>query len=287
MKIKAYQLHAFTQRIEGGNPAGVVLDAGGLNDAQMQELACAIGFSETAFVMTSDIADFKVRFFTPSAEVDLCGHATIAAFSLLLQKGMLQGGEFTQETKAGKLKIRVKGNTIYMQQTMPQFFEIIEGKHLLGCLGIDRNDLEGKLPIQAVSTGLKDIFVPLKNEETLRNLKPDMDKIEEISKKYDAVGLHVFVVSDDTDITAVCRNFAPLYGIPEESATGTSNGALACYLHKYGILTGIQEEAAFKQGIYMNRPSMIKAKLTIENGKLQEIWVGGEALIFGENSYLI
>jgi predicted PhzF superfamily epimerase YddE/YHI9 len=78
-----------------------------------------------------------------------------------------------------------------------------------------------------------------------------------------------------------------LYGIPEESATGTSNGALACYLHKYGILTGIQEETAFEQGIYMNRPSMIKAKLTIENGKLQEIWVGGEAVIFGENSYLI
>jgi PhzF family phenazine biosynthesis protein len=287
LKIKAYTLNAFTQSIEGGNPAGVVLHAEELNHMQMQRLAGTIGFSETAFVMSSDKADFKVRFFTPSVEVDLCGHATIAAFSLLLQKGMLQGAEFTQETKAGSLKIRVKGNIIYMQQALPQFFEIIEGEQLLSCLGIDKNDLEDKLPIQAVSTGLKDIFVPLKKEETLKNLKPDMDKIEAISKRYDAVGLHVFAATNEPGITSICRNFAPLYGIPEESATGTSNGALACYLHKYGVIKEINEEISFKQGIYMNKPSVIKAKLMIKNHKLEEIWVGGEAALLGENSYLV
>lgn len=287
MKVETYKLNAFTQSIEGGNPAGVVLNADKLSEVQMQRLARLIGFSETAFVTTSEKADFKVRFFTPSTEVDLCGHGTIATFSLLLQKGMLEGVEYTQETKAGMLKIRVKGNEIYMQQLMPQYFEIIDREEIVGCLGIDKNDLEDRLPIQVVSTGLKDIFVPLKSEKILQGLKPDMYKIEAISKKYGVVGLHVFATANNTDKTAVCRNFAPLYGIPEESATGTSNGALACYLYKYGVLTEDSNEAIFQQGIYMNKPSEIRAKLDLNDDKLEAVWVGGEAVFIEKRLHQI
>lgn len=281
MKVNIYKLNAFTQRIEGGNPAGVVLKADKLSEAQMQQLAGVIGFSETAFVAASDVADFRVRFFTPSAEVDLCGHATIAVFSLLHQLGAIQDGEYTQETKAGVLKIRIKDKTIFMQQAIPQYYEIIDGVELLNCLGIELNDLDEKLPIQAVSTGLKDILVPLKSETVLKNLKPDMAKIEEISKKYNAVGLHVFSVASEAN-KALCRNFAPLYGIPEESATGTSNGALACYLHKYGMITLPEKQIIFEQGMYMNKPSMIKARLVVQNNQLTEIWVGGESVLLEE-----
>ena len=287
MKVEVYKLNAFTKSVDGGNAAGVVLHADELSEMQMQELARVIGFSETAFVKSSEIADFKVQFFTPSAEVDLCGHATIAAFSLLLQKGMLQGVEYTQETKAGNLKITIKDNEIYLQQLMPRYFEIIDKEEIIDCLGIKINDLDDMLPIQVVSTGLKDIFVPLKSEKILRNLNPDMDKITEISNKTGVVGLHVFAISKDRNITAVCRNFAPLYGIPEESATGTSNGALACYLYKYGVLTEDTMEARFQQGIYMNKPSEIIAKLCINSGKLVEVWVGGEAVLIGESTYQI
>jgi PhzF family phenazine biosynthesis protein len=285
--VEAYVFNAFTQSIKGGNPAGVVLNAENLSEVQMQQLAGTIGFSETAFVTSSDKADYKLRFFTPNAEVDLCGHATIAAFSLLLKKGMVQAGEYTQETKAGILKIKINNNTVYMQQSMPQFFEIIDGEELLSCLGIDKIDLESNLPIQVVSTGLKDIFVPLKNEQLLQNLKPDMAKIEAISKKFNVVGLHVFAADSNTSKAAICRNFAPLYGIPEESATGTSNGALACYLYKYGRLINAEEEAIFQQGIYMSKPSEIRARLVVIDDKLQEIWVGGEAVCTGASLYQI
>ncbi|HUV84084.1 MAG TPA: PhzF family phenazine biosynthesis protein [Methanosarcinales archaeon] len=287
MKVEVYKLNAFTQNIEGGNTAGVVLNADELSEIQMQELARLVGFSETAFLTISEKADYKVRFLTPSAEVDLCGHATIATFGLLLQKGMLPGVEYTQETKAGILKIRVRGNEIYMQQLMPLYFEIIDREEIIGCLGIDKNDLEDKLPIQVVSTGLKDIFVPLKREEILQNLNPDMDKIEAISKKVGVVGLHVFTAANNADKTAVCRNFAPLYGIPEESATGTSNGALACYLYKYGILKEGSKDAIFQQGIYMNKPSEIIARLDLKDGKLEAVWVGGEAVLIGKRLYQI
>jgi PhzF family phenazine biosynthesis protein len=287
MKVEVYKLNAFTRSVEGGNAAGVVLNADELSDVEMQGLARLIGFSETAFVSASEKADFKVRFFTPSAEVDLCGHATIATFSLLLQKGMLQGVDFLQETKAGNLKIRVNGNEIYMQQLMPQYLEIIDKEEILDCLGIDKDDLEDKLPIQVVSTGLKDIFVPIKNKKILQCLKPDMDKIEAVSKKAGVVGLHVFATANNTDKTVVCRNFAPLYGIPEESATGTSNGALACYLYKYGILTEGSKAAIFQQGIYMDKPSEIIAKLVINDSKLEAVWVGGEAVFIGKRLYQI
>ncbi|OGO76768.1 MAG: phenazine biosynthesis protein PhzF [Clostridiales bacterium GWB2_37_7] len=286
MNVKAYKLNSFTQNIEGGNPAGVVLHAEELNEAQMQKLAELIGFSETAFVTKSETADFRIRFFTPCAEVDLCGHATIAVFNLLHQRGFLQEGEYTQETKAGILKIRIQNNTVFMQQAMPQYYEIVEGEELADCLEIDINALEDKLPIQAVSTGLKDILVPLKNEEYLANLKPNMKKIEELSKKYNAVGLHVFAISN-ADKKTICRNFAPLYGIPEESATGTSNGALACYLHKYGVITENNKEIIFEQGIYMHKPSIIKAKLDVQNNALVEIWIGGDAVLLEEELYII
>ncbi|WP_434289976.1 PhzF family phenazine biosynthesis protein, partial [Clostridium botulinum] len=87
MKVKAYTLNSFAKCIEGGNPAGVVINADDLSEDNMKKVAGIIGFSETAFVMNSDLADFKVRFFTPNEEVDICGHATIATFSTLLSQG--------------------------------------------------------------------------------------------------------------------------------------------------------------------------------------------------------
>jgi PhzF family phenazine biosynthesis protein len=286
MKVETLKVSAFTRNIDGGNPAGVILKAGELNEIQMQRLAGIIGFSETAFVTASDVADLGVRFFTPCAEVDLCGHATIATFSMLRQTGVLQDGEYTQETKAGILKIIIQDKSIFMQQAMPRYYEIIQREELLSCLGIDLNDMDDKLPVQIVSTGLKDILVPLKSEAALKNLKPDMKEIEEISKKYNAVGLHVFAAALDSE-KFICRNFAPLYGIPEESATGTSNGALACYLHNYGIITNSDKEIIFEQGLYMNKPSVIKARLVLQDNILAEIWVGGEAVLLEENIFQI
>ncbi len=236
MIVKAYKVSSFANRGNGGNPAGVVLNSDELTEAQMQNLAKIIGYSETAFISESEVADFKVRFFTTNAEVDLCGHATIAAFNLMQQKKLIKQGSYTQETKAGVLKINIKASTVYMQQTLPRFYEKIYAEELSDCLNIACTDFGTRMPIQAVSTGLKDILVPVKNNNILEYLKPDMKKIEEISKKYQATGIHVFALNNDPKSVAICRNFAPLYGISEESATGTSNGALACYFINMDIL---------------------------------------------------
>ncbi|MDF2521743.1 MAG: PhzF family phenazine biosynthesis protein [Clostridia bacterium] len=287
MDIIAYKLSSFAKDIYGGNPAGVVLNSGLLTEEQMMSLAKTVGYSETAFISKSDRADFKIRFFTPNSEVDLCGHATIAAFSLLKQKNIIGLGEYTQETKAGVLRISIHEDAIFMEQNRPQFFEIIPTAELCGCIGINSDEFDQTIPAQVVSTGIRDILVPVRDEETLRNLKPDMQEIEKISIKYNVTGLHVFAINHNSESTAVCRNFAPLYDIPEESATGTSNGALACYLYRYGRLNAPLDGINIEQGSFMNRPSIIKAMLKIKGREIKEVWVGGKALIIGEDSYQI
>lgn len=112
METTVYTLTAFSKAVNGGNPAGVVLDADFLSEHEMQKIAAEVGFSETAFVQKSENADFKLRFFTPCAEVDLCGHATVAAFYLLAYKGLIEVGEYSQETKAGILKVENHQNGI-------------------------------------------------------------------------------------------------------------------------------------------------------------------------------
>ena len=122
MKIQVHTLNAFAKTENGGNPAGVVLNASDLSDEQMLEVAKKVGFSETAFVQKSDNADFKVKFFTPSAEVDLCGHATIATFYLLGNKQVIQPGDYKQETKAGILNIEIlHDGSVLMDQNTPIF----------------------------------------------------------------------------------------------------------------------------------------------------------------------
>lgn len=279
--VEVYTLNSFAKAENGGNPAGVVLSAEELNENQMQKIAAEIGFSETAFVSMSNKADFKVRFFTPNGEVDLCGHATIAVFSFMAQKEIITKGIYTQETKAGILNVEIRDeNIVMMNQTSPEFYNIIDKKEIAQSLNICQDNIVSQIPIQVVSTGIKDIFVPIKDIETLKNIKPNLNQIEEISRKYDVTGYHLFTLETENNSTAHCRNFAPLYGIPEESATGTSNGALSCYLYKYGKIKEEQlENLIFEQGYSMKKPSEILVELRVNGEAVIEVKVGGSAKI--------
>lgn len=280
MKIKSYKINAFAKTIEGGNPAGVVTDADLLSEDDMKKIAGILGFSETAFVMKSDAADYKVRFFTPNEEVDLCGHATIGTYSTLLSKGLIKSGTYTQETRAGILNVEVKeDSTIMMNQTSPKFCEMVDAKEIADSLNTSVDNIRRDIPVQIVTTGLRDIMVPIKNIDILNSIKPDFDKVSEISKKCKVVGYHLFTLDSLYHSNAYCRNFAPLFDIPEESATGTSNGALACYLFKQGIVSsGSCENMIFEQGYSMNLPSEILVSLNVVDDEIKEVKVGGKAL---------
>ncbi len=263
-----------------GNPAGFVdLRGEGLDADKMQAIAKMVGFSETAFIETSKEADFKVRFFTPSDEVDLCGHATIGLFSGMYQLGLIPAGSYQQKTKAGILKVQIgEDASVLMEQAKPIFGETIVDADVAKSLSLTEDDLSETLPCQAVSTGLLDLLIPVKDLSVLSRIVANDALITEVSKRYGVVGYHVFAIDEvsENGIKGQCRNFAPLYAIPEEAATGTSNGALAAYCKAYnigGIGAVLKSTYTFRQGIEMNCPSEIRAQID-EKGR---VWVGGIA----------
>lgn len=282
-KITVYLLKSFGVDEAGGNPAGVVLEAGDLTDEQKKLISKKVNFSETAFIENSNKADYKVRFFTPTEEVDLCGHATIATYSLLFQKQLLSPGIYTQELKAGVLGVEMQADgLVIMKQSQPQFLEYIAPEDIAEVFG-QRLEINGLRP-QIVSTGLADIMLPVSSREKLFSLKPNFKKMSELNKRTSSVGIHVFA-RDTINPKAVahCRNFCPLYGIDEESATGSSNGALACYLYQHGALNDQSLNAMqFEQGFSMGKPSNITVSLEVNEGEITEVKVGGKAVLFGE-----
>lgn len=280
MKLNVYTLNSFAKTKEGGNPAGIVINADSLSEEEMRKVAAVLGFSETAFVLQSNAADFKVRFFTPNEEVDLCGHATIATFYAMSSLNLLKQGKYRQETRAGILGIEIHNdNFVMMDQSIPVFSEIIDKDEVADSLNISTSQISEDLLVQVVSTGLRDIMVPVRNIEILDAIRPEMNKVKEISQKYNTVGYHVFSLESLHSANAYCRNFAPLYGIPEESATGTSSGALGCYLYRYGKIN--EEQASniiFEQGYSMKKPSEIRVSLMVKGNEILEVKVGGSAM---------
>ncbi|WP_437178285.1 PhzF family phenazine biosynthesis protein [Candidatus Izimoplasma sp. ZiA1] len=272
-----YRLSAFPKNNEGGNMAGVCLNADHLTTKDMLKIAKDIGYSETAFVFDSKVADFKLRFFTPLKEVDLCGHATIATFNLLKQMDIVRQGTYIQETKAGVLKIKIQKDKVFMEQPPPIYSEVID-KAEVADLFLNNSFVDDNFPIVILSTGLREIFIPIVSKEDMDNLVPNFDKIIEISEKYNCIGVHVF--SLDNEVDAYCRNFAPLVGIDEESATGTSSGALGCYLNKYK--DKFKTKYIFRQGYTMGKPSEIEVELTLDNDVIRKVYVGGKAIQINE-----
>lgn len=272
-------MNSFAKTQGGGNPAAIVLDANDLTDNEMQKLAEKIGFSETAFITKSKCADFKVRFFTPVEEVDLCGHATVGAFYLMAERGILMPGNYSQETRAGVLNVEVMDDhLIMMDQALPCFYEVVDKAEIADSLNLRIEDLAEDIFPQIVSTGMRDIMVPIRSLEILNRTVPDMVKVAEMSRKYNTIGYHLFTL-ETLGGTAHCRNLAPLYGIPEESACGTANGALSSYLTHHGRLSIDQaKNIVMEQGYTMEMPSEILASVEMDDGEIIRVRVGGKAI---------
>ncbi len=291
MKLKIYQVDAFTDRAYGGNPAGVVPDGRLLSAGQMQQIALEMNLSETAFVFPGGPGyDFEVRFFTPLEEVDLCGHATVAAFHLLRELGRVPAGmeKLVQKTRAGLLEIVLQPDGgILMRQANPKRLIVYEDTtELAEIMGARKEDLRisGILESpESWSTGLPDIMLPVSSVAALKAMVPDMGRLSDFSRKAEVTGVHAFAFTEEGVLW--CRNFAPACGIPEESATGTSNGALGACLHYHGRKQGDVLEFTAHQGDWMGRPSRIS--VNVRGGANPEVWVGGRAVTVIEGDILI
>lgn len=290
--MRFYIVDAFTETLFGGNPAGVVVLPDGTDfpsDDVMVKTAAELRYSETAFIKRINDKEFNIRYFTPAAEVDLCGHATIGSFKALLYGGYIEDNHsYINHTLAGDLNIDIQGGFVLMDMATPVKINEINDDNALTelykIMGLDYKEQKAKgvvMTPQMISTGLPDIMMPVATRKDLEAIAPDFPALSKLSEKYEVVGVHAFTTDADEGTTCHVRNFAPLYDIDEEAATGTSNGALTYY----GFLNGFVKDGdncRFVQGEKMERPSVILSKFKANGGDSCSVQVGGSGVILAE-----
>jgi len=213
-KYPFYQVDAFTSTVFGGNPAGVVLLDSWLPDEQMQAIAAENYLPETAFVIPEN-DDFGLRWFTPKTEIDLCGHATLAAAFVLFQRN--PGTRIQFQTVSGVLSVRqIDGKLELDFPSRPPHDAQVTIAHMA--------EVMGQKPELVLTS--RDLFVVYENEETLRLLQPDFQAIQQLDH------LAVIVTAPGDNVDFVSRFFAPKIGIPEDPVTGSAHCSLIPYWAK-------------------------------------------------------
>ncbi|MHC0036333.1 PhzF family phenazine biosynthesis protein [Pseudoneobacillus sp. C159] len=283
-----FHVDAFTDQPFGGNPAGVVPNAELLTEGEMQRIARELNLSETAFVTTStnDHGDVRVRYFTPTNEIDFCGHATIAlSWILATEFGWLKKkDEIKLETNIGIVPVSwtvEDGQLLYvtMTQVPPKLKEINhDKKELCRLAGINIDDLDDRFPIKLAYTGNWHLLLPLKTRKAIDAARPLLDELATMNKELGISTTHLFTFDTVDDALVYTRDFAPAVGIPEDPVTGSANGALAGYFLLEGIIDPARTTSyKIAQGHAAGRPGYLEIEITF-NGSEPVICVGGRAV---------
>lgn len=286
-----YQVDSFTDKLFQGNPAGVVLNADGLSESDMRNIARELNNSETAFFFSSidDSYDGELRYFTPKTEVPTCGHATIAALYAKAVEEDLGSCILKIKTKVGILQMEILKSAGDYLVSMTQGKIVIseplgnsEVSELLCALKIDRSDLDEKCPIQIASTGHSKVMIGLKSRTLMNEIYPDYGKLVALSEKIKCNGFFVFTFDTDRkDVLTEGRMFAPAIGVNEDPVTGNANGPLGAYLIHNKLAHrdfGIFKFTGF-QGEKMLRPGKITVEVSVAEGLPRKVMISGQARI--------
>lgn len=289
MEINTIKVNAFTDLKNGGNPAGVVLNSPILSERKMANITEILRVSESAFVFASKLADYKIRFFSPKIEVDLCGHGTIATFFTLAVKGFITTNNciLSQETRAGILPIEVLFKHNFVDKVMMTLGKPVlkniefDFKEIANSLDISINEIDITLPKQIVSTGLFSLPVCINSFKILERIKPDFEKIKDICCSLNVGSFHLFTFETiDSDSVYHARNFAPYYSINEDPTTGTANGAICIYLFKNNLVK--RKKLICEQGDIIGRPGRVFVEI---DGDI--VKVGGRGIIVEEKTVVV
>ncbi|MEA4869723.1 MAG: PhzF family phenazine biosynthesis protein [Christensenella sp.] len=285
--MEIFIVDAFTNRIFGGNQAGVVLldDAAFPEDALMQKIAAELRHSETTFVRRHDRTTFDLRYFTPRGEVPLCGHATISAFSVLRDQKIIACGNVLARTATGELSVVLEAEKVWLEMPAGEIVKTLsadEAARLYAAYNLDPTVQPANLQPAVAKVGLADILLPVDCKEALDHAIQNREAVIQLSRELGLIGVHMFFCPAVGAVTAFCRNFAPLFGIDEEAATGTSNAALSYYLYTQGLIAK-NSVNAIVQGQALGKPSSIYSKIA-NNGV---IWIGGSAVVSMRGSIAI
>ncbi len=288
-----YLVDVFTDTIGAGNRAGVVLDADGLDTADMQRIAASVDAGETAFgLRSSDPAshDLEVRYFSRTRELPLCGHATIAFHHVRALERELPEGTLRVKTGAGVLPIDIvrngDGYRVVMTQREPRVLHTLslpERLQVQAALGLAETDAMMQWPSQVVCTGHAKVMVPVRSWAALDALTPDREQLIELSGRLGATGYFAFTLDvQRNDVLYHARMFGPASGVDEDPVTGNANGPAGFYLFDRGYLAipsdGVHRYRAV-QGETMGRPGLIDVYLSRRADARVCVQVTGDAVI--------
>jgi len=276
MKRRLYQLDVFTTKPFAGNPLAVVTDGDGLSTRTMQAIAKEMNLSETVFIQkpTSDRALARLRIFTTQQELPLAGHPVIGTWFLLAELGVVPARDGTvhvwQQTGAGVLPVEIEfdgGRPLCVtmtQRAAKRKRPRISKPALAAALGLKVSDFDASLPMEAVSTGVFNLMVPLRRRETLKRIRLNQGALRQ-AMGGEATVAYCFALGKRGE--AFARGMLP-WSIQEDPATGSAGGSLAAYLVHHGRLEA-RKPLEILQGVEMGRPSHIYAfVLPLEQGKL-------------------
>jgi trans-2,3-dihydro-3-hydroxyanthranilate isomerase len=267
----------FTDTPLTGNQLAVFTDARDLPEARLQELAREMNFSETVFVYPSEVAHVRIRIFTPAVEVPFAGHPTLGSAFVLA--GPLQLDEITLETGRGVVPVRLEreGARIVfgrMEQPIPTVEPYAAEAGLLDALGVARSEL----PVELYDNGLPNVYVALSTEEEVAALRPDLGRLAELPA---AIGVNCFAGSGTRWKT---RMFAPAGGTAEDPATGSAAGPLALHLARHGLIA-FGDEIEITQGVEIDRPSKLYARVEGGADRVERVEVGGSAVVVARGEF--
>jgi trans-2,3-dihydro-3-hydroxyanthranilate isomerase len=296
MRYRYLHLDVFADQAFSGNQLAVIPDAVGLRADQMQQIAAEMAFSETSFVFPTESSDtdVRVRIFTPGRELPMAGHPTIGTIFALAHEQRItpERDGVTIGLGVGPTEVALEwGGSVlrfaWMTQSEPTFGLMPENvSRLATALGIREEDIRAsRLPVQEVSSGVPFLFVPMVSRDTVNKASVDRAALRAFSDSCGLPERPVFVFSveqGDDDATVFCRMFAPVFGIPEDPATGGAGGPLGAYLLRHGA---VDAERALRvvnlQGVAMGRPSRIVISVRSENGRITGVRVGGTSVLVG------
>ncbi len=271
-RVRIHQVDAFTSEKFGGNPAGVVLDADGLDDSTMRKIARELNLSETAFISPSEIGAFQMRYFTPTGhEIAFCGHSTVGALYMIAKErryGIETGhyifdvatpcGVLQMEVQLDDKEIKVAYETpiIKLEETSFSHEEVAKAAD------IEESMIDASFPVMYEATN-KDLFVVIKSLEALKKMECDAKLLTQFSKLHDCVAVCFFTPQaflQDNHFHMRC--FAPLVGIPEDPFTGSVLGGLAACIDTFGFLSKEMNRFRVEQGHFMERPGVVEVEFS-------------------------
>lgn len=297
------QFDVFTDKPFCGNPLAVFPEAEGISDERMMQIAREMNLSETVFVLKSENPEVlrHLRIFTPMREIPFAGHPIVGTWTALTLEGVApppEGGSgwkrIFHEVGIGILPVDIEFQDgqplqVVMTQGKFQILDEIDDGHeqaeLARALGLAREDIDESLPMQTITTGLSCLAVPVRSLADLRDIHINSTLLAEIYRRHGATGCHAFT-RETLEVGASrahARFFAPADNIPEDPATGSACGALGGYLVHHGALSLEPQDGRYKfvieQGDFIHRPSRIHLNVKGTAGKIDEVKVGGQAVL--------